>query len=452
MSEMRLIARHAGTVLAGQLAVMAYGVTDTLVAGRHSPEALAALAVGSAFYISVYVGLMGVLQALLPIWAELQGAGRPEAVGRSVRQSLYLGAVAAVLGMGLLLWPEPALEWTQVPEALRPDVRQYLAVLAWALPPALLFRIYSTLSQALHQPRLVTALQLGGLAIKVPLSMLLTWGGAGLPAYGATGCAVATLVVNYSLLGLGLLMLQRQAAYRPLQLWQPLERPDRSQLAQFMRLGLPAGLSVMVEVTSFTLMALFIARLGTTAAASHQIAANVTAVLYMVPLSLAIATSARTSYWLGADQPAQARAAVQTGLGLAVGLSVLASGALLLGREALPRWYAESPEVAQQAAPLLLWVALYHLADAWQTLCVFVLRCYRVTLVPLLVYSVLLWGAGLGGGYVLAYQGLGNQAPWASADAFWASSTVALAVAAAVLTPMLWIALRRSMAAQTPPH
>ena len=105
MSELRLIARHAGTVLAGQLAVMAFGVTDTLVAGRHSPEALAALAVGSAVYISVYVGLMGVLQALLPVWAELEGAGRPLEVGRSVRQSLYLCAVASVLGIGVLVQP-----------------------------------------------------------------------------------------------------------------------------------------------------------------------------------------------------------------------------------------------------------------------------------------------------------------------------------------------------------
>ncbi|MDD0837800.1 MATE family efflux transporter [Curvibacter sp. HBC61] len=448
MSELRSIARHAGTVLAGQLAVMAYGVTDTLVAGRHSPEALAALAVGSAFYISVYIGLMGVLQALLPIWAELLGAGRPQALGASVRQSLYLSAVAALLGMGLLLWPEPALAWTQVPAELRPDVTRYLGLLAWALPPALLFRLYSTLSQALHQPRLVTWLQLGGLAIKVPLSMLLTWGGAGWPAQGAAGCALATLVVNYSLLGLAWLMLRRQTAYQALQLWRPLERPDPAQLGQFLRLGLPAGLSVMVEVTSFTLMALFISRLGTTAAASHQIAANVTAVLYMVPLSLAIATSARTSYWLGAGEPERAKRSVLTGLMLALGLGVVASTALWLGHEQLPRAYAESPEVARQAAPLLLWVAFFHLADAWQTLCVFVLRCYRVTLSPLLVYSVLLWGAGLGGGYLLAYQGLADQPAWASATAFWAASTLALWLAALLLTPMLWFALRRPV---TPP-
>ena len=311
MSELRLIARHAGTVLAGQLAVMAFGVTDTLVAGRHSPEALAALAVGSAVYISVYVGLMGVLQALLPVWAELEGAGRPLEVGRSVRQSLYLCAVASVLGIGVLVQPEALLRWTGVPDELRADVSQYLQVLALALPPALLFRVYSTLNQALHLPRLVTWLQLAGLALKVPLSMWWAWGGAGVAAQGATGCAWATLAVNLVMAALAALMLSRQALYHPYRLWQRPEPPDWQQLGQFLRLGLPAGLSILVEVTSFTLMALFVARLGTTAAASHQIAANLVAVLYMVPLALSIASSARVSYWLGAGDNHRARCALR---------------------------------------------------------------------------------------------------------------------------------------------
>ena len=76
MSELKTIARHAGTVLVGQLAVMAFGVADTVIAGRFSDTALAALSVGSAIYISVYVGLIGIVQALLPIWAELLGANK----------------------------------------------------------------------------------------------------------------------------------------------------------------------------------------------------------------------------------------------------------------------------------------------------------------------------------------------------------------------------------------
>ena len=187
MPELRTIARHAGTVLVGQLAVMAYGVTDTLVSGRHSEAALAALSVGSAIYISVYVALMGILQALLPVWAELHGARNFVAVGRSVRQALVLCGLSAVAGMAALLFPDGLMRWTQVPEAMRGEVGQYLAVLALALPPALLFRMYSTLNQALGKPVLVTWLQAGSLLVKIPLSIWFAFGGWGLEPQGAVG-------------------------------------------------------------------------------------------------------------------------------------------------------------------------------------------------------------------------------------------------------------------------
>ena len=444
MSELSIIGRHALTVLAGQLAVMAFGVTDTIVAGRYAPEALAALSIGSAVFVSVYVGLMGVLQALMPVWAEQRGAGAQAAIGQSVRQSLYLWGVATALGMAVLLSPEPLLRWTEVPTELRAEVRSYLAILALGLPPALLFRIYSTLNQALGHPQFVTWLQVGSLALKLPLSIWFTFGGAGLAPQGVAGCAWATLVVNYGLLLVGGAMLRRHAMYAPLQLWRTLERPDAAQLARFMRLGLPAGLAILVEVTSFTLMALFIARQGALASAAHQIASNLAAVLYMVPLSLAIATSARVSYWRGAGQERQAGATALKGFWLAALIGCALSATLIIANKHLVGLYSTSPEVVALATSLLLWVAAYHMADALQTLCIFVLRSYRITLAPLVVYGVLLWGVGLYGGYRLAYQGWAGWGPFQSPAPFWAASAAALAVTALIFTALLLGALRLS--------
>ena len=252
MSELKVIARHAGTVLVGQLAVMAFGVADTVIAGRYSDTALAALSVGSAIYISVYVGLMGILQALLPIWAEKLGAGQHTAIGKSLRQSLYLSGLIALVGTFALLFPAPLLRWAQVPESMLGEVQNYLTVLAFAFLPALLFRLYSTFNQSLGKPLLVTWLQLGALALKVPLSLWLVAGGAGIAPMGAVGCAWATLVVNYLLLAFSLVMLRTQPMYRPFQIWQPMERPDWPAIAHFARLGIPGGLAYLVEITSFT--------------------------------------------------------------------------------------------------------------------------------------------------------------------------------------------------------
>ena len=450
MSERGTILRHAATVLAGQLAVMAFGVTDTIVAGRHAEASLAALSIGSAIFVSVYVSLMGLLQALLPVWAEQRGAQNPAHIGASFRQALYVCTAASLLGMAILLSPQALLQWTDVPPTLRPAITGYLAILALALPPAMLFRMYSTLNQALGRPQLVTWLQVAALFIKLPLSIWFTFGGAGLPSMGVQGCAWATLVVNYSLLGLGLWLLRTQDLYVPMRLWQRMERPDMRQIGAFARLGIPAGLAIAVEVTSFTLMALFIARQGVLASAGHQIASNVAAVLYMVPLSLAIAASARVSFWRGAGDEARARAVVWIGFRLSALMSVALTAILLIAKSAVAGVYSNQAGVVLLSASLLGWVALYHLADAMQTLCVFILRSYRITVGPLVVYCVLLWGGGLGGGYVLAYRGIGPWPASHSPTSFWAASTLALAVTAAAFAWMLRRVVNRPAAASLP--
>ncbi len=442
-SDRRLIARHAGTVLVGQLAVMAFGVTDTIVAGRYAEGALAALSVGSAIFISVFVSLMGAMQALLPVWAELHGAKRTHEVGRSVRQSLYLGGLAIALGMAVLLFPAPLLRWAEVPQAMRADVQAYLRVLAFALPPALLFRLFSTLNQSLGRPQLVTWLQVGSLCLKLPLSIWFTFGGAGLPALGLVGCGWATLLVNWAMLGCAIWLLRTRPFYREYRFWQRIEAPDWRQIRQFARLGVPAGLAVLVEVTSFTLMALFIARLGTVASAAHQIASNLTAVAYMVPLSLAIATSARVSFWLGAGDDVRARRACRKGFELTVFFALLLAAAMAALRELLSAIYSGNPEVVALGATLLLVTAVYHFADALQTLCVFVLRCYRVTVMPLVLYCALLWGVGLGGSYLLAYRGIGAWPAMQSPLAFWLMSAMALALTAALFLALLWSTVKR---------
>jgi MATE family multidrug resistance protein len=182
------------------------------------------------------------------------------------------------------------------------------------------------------------------------------------------------------------------------------------------------------------------------ALASHQIAASMAAVLYMVPLSLGIATSARTGYWIGAGQATRARQTAYTGLALAAGLAVLCAGALGLSRHGLAGAYASDPAVAAAAAVWLGWVAWYHLADALQAVSVFVLRCWRITLSPLLIYTALLWGMGLYGGYLLAYKGLGPWPATASVDSFWLASTLALALVSLLFLARLEWAMRRAPA------
>ena len=449
--DLRAMTVHAVTVYAGQIAIMGFGVTDTIVAGRHSELSLAALSIASAVFITVFVSLMGLVTALLPIWAEMHGARRPRDIGPSIRQTLYVCALASAVGMVVLFHPAPIFRWTEIPEPLQPMVRSYLAVIGWSLPAALLFRVYSTLNQSIGKPQLVSWLQVAALVVKIPLSVALTFGMAGLPEMGIVGCAWATFIVNFFLLGLGLLLLATQRLYLPLQLWRPLELPNRRVLAEFARLGVPAALTILVEITSFTLMALFIARLGTTSAAAHQIAANVTAVLFMTPLSLAVAASARVGFWRGAGDEARARAVALQAFRVSLVLGLLLAGLLFSWRRRIVGVYTGDVGVALMAVHLLAWIAVFHVADSVQTVAIFVLRCYRVTIAPMIIYCLLLWGVGLAGGYTLAYRGLGPWVAQYSPVAFWQAASAGLILTAVVVHLLLrWASWRVSSRATIP--
>lgn len=436
MTEKSIIIKHALTVLVGQLAVVSFGVADTVIAGRYDPQALAILSVSAAIYITVYVALLGVVQALLPIFAELHGAKRHAELGVVFRQALYLWLGLSLLGGLLLLSPQFLMQWTSVPAHLQEESTTYLSILALALPPALFFRLFGSLSQSLGKPKLVTAIQLAALLLKVPLSIALTFGFATWPAMGLPGCAIATVIVNFSMMAIALWLVKTNGSYSACAIWQPLEAPNTKQLLNMCRLGLPNGLSVTVEVTSFTLMALFIARLGDTAAASHQVATNMAALLYMFPLSFSIAISARISYWKGAARFEQMKQAMRIGFQLTMALALCLSSLLWLFHESLANLYSKDQAVANMAAHLLILIGFYHLVDALQTLCFFVLRSFKVTLAPVFVYSFVLWGVGLAGGFQLAYHGLGPIPAMASAAAFWLMSILGLVLVAGSL---LWL-------------
>jgi multidrug resistance protein, MATE family len=440
--ELKVIGQHAKVIVVGQLATMAYGVTDAVVAGRYSDEALATLAVASSIFISIYVSLMSVMQALMPIYSELHGAGKPRELGSAFRQSLYLGLALMLFGMGVMMQSGWILGLFGVPEKLRPDAIHYLTILGWALIPTLGFRMFSALNQSLGTPRIVMLLQLASLGVKIPLTVWFVFGGAGLPAMGVAGCAWASLTVNGLLFLAALLALRKLPLYRPLGLFVEWEKPDFKRLKSYVTLGIPAGLASMVEVTSYALMGLLVARLGIVATASHQIAASVAAVLFMLPLSLSIASCARVSYWMGAGDAVLAQRLARAALLLTVGVAVVASSIMALVAVPIAHLYSSNAQVAQLGAALLLWVAVYHVADAWQTIGCFLLRCWRITVMPMLVYSVALWGLGLGGGFVLAYQGWAGITAWQQPAAFWVMGCIALCIAASAFQWRIWTLTR----------
>ncbi len=216
----------------------------------------------------------------------------------------------------------------------------------------------------------------------------------------------------------------RHPDYVQFQLRRRFAAPDFKAIAEFLKLGVPIGLTFIADVTAFTFMALFIARLGPVVSGAHQIAANLAALAFMIPLALGNATSILAGQAIGAGQRDNARHICWVGIRLGMAIAVVLSTIFWLAAPHIAALYTTDLDVRKVATPLIMLVALYHLGDALQAVAVNALRGYKRSVIPMLIYGTLLWGVGLGGGIVLGLTD--TFGPALGAPGFWFAAIASL--------------------------
>ena len=429
------ITRLSAPIFVAQVAVLANAVADTIITGHYKADHLAAIGLGSAIWASVFIPLMGILQGLSPIIGRHFGAGEPDAIGRQVRAGAWLAVALTVPTVIAFAFPDPILRLAQIPDNVRPLTRAYLQALACGVPALMLARVFYSFAPAVGHPRAVMAINVAALAFKVPLSYAFVHGAWGFPELGGPGCGVASAIIYWLMLALAAASLWYGEAYRRYGVLSGSWRFDGATIAGILRLGGPIGGSILIEVTAFVFMSLFLARLGATVSGAQQIVTNLASLLFMLPLSLGIGTQVLISQSLGAKRPDEARSVALDGMRLTVVCASVICILVWVFRGGIIGLYTNDPGVAAIAFELFPILVVFHWFDSVQCSATQSLRGYRQTLVPMLIYAVALWGIGLGVGYMLAF------APWPTrwfpaplgATGFWWAQSLSVAVAAIAL-------------------
>ena len=433
----RALLALAWPILVGQVAVIGLGVIDTVMAGRLSANDLAGVALGSSIYATVFVGFMATLQALTPIAGHHYGARRFHEIGIDVRQTLWLALFLTLFALPPLLANRTWLRLIGAAPEVAAVSSHYLWAVAAGLPAAFASRAFIALNAAVSRPAVTMLINLGALAAKVPLNLAFIHGAGPLPAMGGAGCGMATALIMWMMLLAHGLLWRLDPFFR--RFHAPAAAPSGplwSRQKELLRLGLPSGGALLIEISSFTFIALLLARFGATTVAGHQIVANIIALLFMLPLSYGIASSVLVAQALGAGCPAQARRIGLRGFRIAVASALAMAGFVYLLREPLVAQFTRDPQVAAVALGLVGLAMLFHFFDAVQGVATFILRGYKVALAPMLIHGVSLWAVGLAGGLWLAWYPP-SAWPFGPAPSFWLAAAVGLALASGALA---WLA------------
>ncbi|WP_062063327.1 MATE family efflux transporter [Cellvibrio sp. OA-2007] len=423
-------------ILIAQLAQMANGVIDTVMAGHASAEDLAGVGIGTSLWVPVLLFFVGVLGALQPIISGHLGAGDVRKIMPTTWQGIYIALAAMVLMILLLVNIQPLLALLKLDATTMAIADGYLKAFSWGVPALLLLIALRGLTDGLGHTRVIMAFSLLSTLLNLPLNYIFIYGFDflvfQLPAMGGIGCGWATSISNWIATIALIIYLNRSNTYKNFHLVGDWVAINKSEIKDLLTLGLPIGFTLFVEVSMFCMIALFLAPLGATTVASHQIVLNATSVFFMLPLSLGMALTLRVSFLVGAKDYDEARLLARSSLLLAIGISCVNAPILFFGRDYLASLYTSDLAVLSIATKLFMLAAVFQIVDVIQVTMISVQRGYKDTQIPMLIMLLSFWGICLPLGYVLTFEDwLGASM---GASGFWTALIAGLSCAALLLT------------------
>lgn len=401
--EARQLLALAIPVILAQIAQTSMGFVDTVMAGGYSATDMAAVAIGTSIWLPAILFGHGLLMALTPTVAQLNGSGRRERIAHQIRQGFWLAGFVSALIM-IVLWNAGHI--IHAMKNINPELADkavgYLRALLWGVPGYLFFQVARNQCEGLAKTKPGMVMGFIGLLVNIPVNYIFIYGHFGMPELGGVGCGVATAAVYWVMFFFMISYVRKARSMRDLKLPKGFIKPDWKVMYRLTQLGLPIALALFFEVTLFAIVALLVAPLGIVDVAGHQIALNFSSLMFVLPMSLSAAVTIRVGFRLGQGSTLDAQTAAWTGIGVGMCMATITAIFTIVMREHIALLYNSNPEVVALAAHLMLLAAVYQLSDSVQVIGSGVLRGYKDTRSIFFITFIAYWVLGLPSGYILA--------------------------------------------------
>lgn len=430
--EARQLLALAIPVILAQVAQTSMGFVDTVMAGGYSATDMAAVAIGTSIWLPAILFGHGLLLALTPVIAQLNGSGRRDRIAHQIRQGFWLAGFVSLLVM-VVLWNAGYIisSMHNIDPALAEKAVGYLRALLWGAPGYLFFLVARNQCEGLAKTKPGMVMGFIGLLVNIPVNYIFIYGHFGMPELGGIGCGVATASVYWVMFFCMISWVRRARSMRDIRSDEGFSGPDFSVLKRLVQLGLPIALALFFEVTLFAVVALLVSPLGIVDVAGHQIALNFSSLMFVLPLSLAAAVTIRVGFRLGQGSTLDAQVSARTGVGVGVCMAVITAIFTILMRKQIALLYNDNPEVVLLASQLMLLAAIYQISDSVQVIGSGILRGYKDTRSIFFITFTAYWVLGLPSGYLLALTD--TLVPRMGPAGFWCGFIIGLTSAAVMM-------------------
>lgn len=422
-------------LIGGHLAQVAIGITDTVMLGWYSVEALAAVTLGSTYFFVLFIFGSGFAWAIMPMVASFAAEGDEIGLRRATRMGLWLSLGFGLIALPPMIWSEAILKLIGQGDAVAQGASSYLELAGFGIVPALLVMVIKSYLAALERTQIVLWITVFSALVNATLNYALIFGNWGMPEMGIRGAAVASIATQvFSLIGV---VIYARYVLPEHALFQRLWRADPMMLRNVFVLGLPIGLTALSEVALFAASAVMMGWLGTIPLAAHGIAIQLSAVTFMVHLGLSNVATIRAGNAYGRHDPFQMARGGKMVTAMSLIFAALTIVLFLTAPEQLMSLFMQQdeprrPDILAVGVGLLMVAALFQLVDGAQVIALGLLRGVQDTRVPMILAAISYWGIGVPCsylfGFVLGMEGIG----------VWLGLVLGLAVAAVLLSVRFW--------------
>lgn len=445
LSELKQLVTLATPVSLAQLSMVGMSATDVLIAGNAGTVELAGMNLGVNAWNMIIFFFMGVGFATQPLVAKHFGAQSYAGVKHQLHQSiwmcLWLGCMATLI-VWCGVW---CLKFANFEADLLAVARQYLLVISLCTIPMVLIPALRGMLEGINLTRVVFIINFTAFLVNIPLDYALVNGLYGLPKLGGVGCAWATVALMWcSFIGF-FAVIKWHKSLKHKRLLHHFEKPNVLAIKRTLAIGVPIGVSIVVELAMFSGAGMMIASFGAIEAGAHAVAITVASLSFMLYMGLAQGVTIRASQFLGADRPDAAWFTIKVGSYFNMLMALVICVAFILFTEPLIRLFSNDDDVINVAVTLLYFGAAFQLADCLQVAMVHALRAYHDTRSPPKYQLIAFWGVGLPLGVLLSFSGW-----WPSlsgARGMWLAMVVSLTLVGFMLLRRLLIHRRQTLAA-----
>lgn len=442
VTHTKSLVKLAYPILIAQLIQNLMGFIDIVMAGRVSAVDMAAVAVANSIWLPLILTIYGLIMALSVIVSQLDGAKNYIAISKQTYQTAWIALVLGIslIGLYYLIVPfvAPSIE---LEGNLKPLLFDYLHYIVWGAPGYCLYLVLRNYAEGLSYTKPTMIISIIGLIINIPANYIFIYGEFGVPALGGAGCGIATAIV-YWVMFIGMLIYAFfSKTLKKAPIFERFYWPDITEIKNILLLGIPIALSLLFEVSLFAVVAIILVPFGAETVASHQIALNFSGLIFMVPLSLAMATTIKVGNAVGHNNNQKAKDYTTHAISLGLLLAVFTAIITVLFRVPIVSIYTNELPVIELAANIMLLATLYQFSDTVQVVSAGALRGYKDTKSILYITFVSYWLVGLNVGLVLGITDW--IVPKMGAYGLWTGVITGLTTAAILLAWRLRIIQKR---------